>query len=52
MRADEGTRTLDLQHGKDSTLGDTNRQEPPMAHGSVVVESAIRHETPASDTQG
>jgi hypothetical protein len=51
LGADEGTRTLDLLHGKDCARADRKRQEPSSPFGSVSRAGWRRLEPPATDSE-
>ncbi len=50
-KADEGTRTLDLLHGKDGARADSNRHETSNRLGYSAVLSRERPEVTATDSQ-
>jgi hypothetical protein len=49
FRADEGTRTLNLLHGKDTARGDRSRQEPTFGSVVQIPKGCRRDETTAAD---
>ena len=49
--ADEGTRTLDLLHGKDRARSDRSRPEPTIARSARLLTPARRLEASATDSQ-